>query len=145
MTAWLRFKIMWLSGIMRQQKGKFVSFKNASRAYWFSYQLLDVKHMFSVTYFYRENPWSQHRLLVFNKQQGIFYIHFFTVYIGSMLYILQRINKVPQQKYNRNIISLKENQIWWSVREFLCRYESHRSRWRCDLRQLAPPGERASH
>ena len=44
--------------------GKFVLFNGASRAHWFSYhRLLDIKHMAIVTYFFRGNLPSPHRLL----------------------------------------------------------------------------------
>ena len=45
------------------RKGKYVLFSATSRAHWFSYhRLLDIKHVVIVTYFFRGNLLSPHRL-----------------------------------------------------------------------------------
>ena len=52
-------------------KGKFVLFNDASRTHWFSYhQLLEIKHMVIVTYFFRGNLPSPHRLLFVIRSKG---------------------------------------------------------------------------
>ena len=45
------------------KKGKYVFFNDPSSTQWFSYRLFDVKHMVIVTYLFRGNPLSPHRLL----------------------------------------------------------------------------------
>ena len=54
-------------------KGKFVLFNDASRAHWLSYhRLLDIRHMVIVTYFFRGNLLSLHRLLFQISSKGPF-------------------------------------------------------------------------
>ena len=53
--------------------GKFVLFKYASRAHCCSYhRLLDIKHMVMLTYFFRGNLLSPHRLLSLISSKGSF-------------------------------------------------------------------------
>ena len=62
----------WLVGLLLEscvlatsKKGKFALFNDASRGHWFSYhRLLGVKQMVIVTYFFKGNPLSPHRLLL---------------------------------------------------------------------------------
>ena len=54
----------------KSSQGKFLLFNDTSRAHW----LLNVKHMVIVTYFFRRNPLSLHRLLFLISSKG--YMHF---------------------------------------------------------------------
>ena len=57
----------------KKRKGKFVLFKHTSREPYFSYhRLLDIKHMVIMTYFFKGNLLSPHRLLFPISSKGSF-------------------------------------------------------------------------